>query len=168
MNDRTLLVDGVGGDPVRMEVSCGVPQASVIGPCLWNIFYDDLLRMEFHKAVKLVSFADDIALVITAPNADLLENIGNSAPDLVNRWMQENGSQVGEAVVLTKKRANRNPNFSFGDHQIPVKSSMRYLGVQLDTRLNFVTPNRLVMAAAGRSLFALGRIIAKRPGTISV
>ena len=163
MGGRTLLVDGGDGNLTRMEVSCGVPQGSVIGPCLWNIFYDDLLRLELHEAAKLVGFADDIALVITAPNSDLLESIGNAALQSIDRWMQENGLQVApqksEAVVLTNKWAYQDPTFILGGQQIPVKSSMRYLGVQLDTRLNFGAHIRLVTAAARRTVSALGRLM---------
>lgn len=68
-----------------MEISCGVLQGSVIGTCLWNIFYDDILWLEFHEAVKLMGFTDNIALVITAPNSDLLEKISNVALDVVKR-----------------------------------------------------------------------------------
>ncbi|KAL4089758.1 hypothetical protein QTP88_024729 [Uroleucon formosanum] len=143
MSGRSLLVDGGDGDLTRIDVSCGVLQGSVIGPCLWNIFYDDLLRLELHESVKLVGFADDIALVITAPNAGLLENIGNAALRSIDRWMQDNGLQVApqksEAVVLTNKWAYRDPVFTLGGQQISVKPSKRYLGVQLDMRLTSVT-----------------------------
>ncbi|KAL4121031.1 hypothetical protein QTP88_013616 [Uroleucon formosanum] len=163
MSGRSLLVDGGDGDLTRIDVSCGVPQGSVIGPCLWNIFYDDLLRLELHDSVKLVGFADDIALVITAPNAGLLENIGNSALRSIDRWMQNNGLQVApqksEAVVLTNKWAYRDPVFTLGGQQISVKPSMRYLGVQLDKRLNFGDHIRLVTAAARRAVSALGRLM---------
>ncbi|KAL4142690.1 hypothetical protein QTP88_005100 [Uroleucon formosanum] len=163
MGGRTLFVDDGDGDLTRMEVSCGVPQGSVIGPCLWNIFYDDLLRLEIHEAAKLAGFADDIALVITVPNADLLKNNGNASLWSIDRWMQENGLQVApkksEAVVLTNKWAYLDPTFILGVQQIPVRSSMRYLGVQLDTRLNFGAHIRLATAAARRTVSALGRLM---------
>ncbi|KAL4121042.1 hypothetical protein QTP88_013627 [Uroleucon formosanum] len=163
MSGRSLLVDGGDGDLTRIDVSCGVPQGSVIGPCLWNIFFDDLLRLELHESEKLVGFADDIALVITAPNSGLLENIGNAALRSIDRWMQDNGLQVApqksEAVVLTNKWAYRDPVFTLGGQQISVKPSMRYLGVQLDKRLNFCDHIRLVTAAARRTVSALGRLM---------
>lgn len=73
LSGQTLLVD-VDGVPVRIELSCDVSQGSVIGPCLCKIFYDDLLQLEFQDEMRLVDFADDIALVISAPNADLREH----------------------------------------------------------------------------------------------
>lgn len=53
---------------------------------------------------------------------------------------------------------NRNPIFTSGGHQIPAKSSMRYLGVQLDTKLNLGAHVRLVTEAARRTVFAFGRL----------
>lgn len=54
-------------------MSCGVPQGSVIGPDLWNVLYDDLLRMELPTDVELIAFADDVPLVATASDSFLLE-----------------------------------------------------------------------------------------------
>ncbi|KAL4090895.1 hypothetical protein QTP88_025653 [Uroleucon formosanum] len=66
--------------------------------------------------------------------------------------------QKSEAVVLTNKWAYRDPVFILGGQQISVKPSMRYLGVQLDKRLNFGDHIRLVTAAARRAVSALGRL----------
>lgn len=42
----------------------GEPQGSVLGSWLWNIMYDGLLRVALPSEVKLVAYADDIAVVI--------------------------------------------------------------------------------------------------------
>lgn len=55
--------------------------------------------------------------------------------------MKDNGLQLAPhksvAIVLTRKYKYENPLLVLDDHVIPVKPSMRYLGVELDTRLSF-------------------------------
>ena len=47
--------DGAG----RHLMSCGVPQGSVLGPLLWNIGYDWVLRGELPLGADLTCYADD-------------------------------------------------------------------------------------------------------------
>lgn len=54
---------------------------------------------------------------------------------------------------------NKDAKRHLGGHQIPVKSTMGYLGVQLDTRLNFSAHVRLVTAGVRRTVSALGRLM---------
>jgi len=94
MSGRTLIVGEDNGTSRSLNVTCGVPQGSVIGPALWNIFYDGLLRLDFPTGVRLVAFADDVALVITAHNADIAEQRGNPALESIGAWMMENGLEI--------------------------------------------------------------------------
>lgn len=46
--------------------SAGVAQLSIIGPDLWNVYYDDFLRIKITGITFLIGFCDDAGLVIVA------------------------------------------------------------------------------------------------------
>lgn len=57
-----------------MSMSCRVPQGSIIGPLLWNIFYNKVLEDVILEETVLVAYADDLAIITMAKTKDMLEN----------------------------------------------------------------------------------------------
>lgn len=49
MSERTLEI----GDRSEIEITCGIPQGSVLGPTLWNVLYDEVLRLRVPPLVKM-------------------------------------------------------------------------------------------------------------------
>lgn len=46
-------------------ISVGIPQGSVLGPTLWNVLCDNVLRLGLPRGGKIIGFADDLALIVT-------------------------------------------------------------------------------------------------------
>lgn len=136
---------------------------SVLGPTLWNLFYDGVLRLPVHDGIRLVAFADDVAVVDAARNAQIIELLANyTLADIVD-WMSNNGLQLApeksECVVLTKKYAYRDPELYIQGCLVPVRRSVRYLGVHLDMRLSFGEHVVTVAFGARKAVAALGKLM---------
>lgn len=106
------------GEKGRQTVTCGVPQGSVLGPLLWNVMYDDLLRADFGESTRsssseLVAFADDVAVVATGLTTPIIEKTMNTILERVANWMDANGLKLSiqktEAIMQTSKRGYEKP-----------------------------------------------------------
>lgn len=112
--------------------------------------------------VQLVAFADDVAVIGTSRTGLSAAALLNPAMETVNHWMREHGltlaPQKSEAVVLTGKYAYTDPVLHVEGHVIPMKPSIRYLGVELDTRLSFTAHIAAASRKATESAKAIGRL----------
>lgn len=73
LSNRWIEFIDSNGDLIRRKVSAGVSQGSVFGPLLWNIAYDDVLRMYLYHGCTLICYADDtlIFVIVTASGTRL-------------------------------------------------------------------------------------------------
>lgn len=105
LSDRTLHYQQADGKQTAMKISCGVPQGSVLGPTLWNIMYDDLLRTRLQEGARYLAFADDIAIIARDRDTMQLQRILTSAVEDTTSWLQRAGLQLAahktEVMVIS-------------------------------------------------------------------
>lgn len=46
------------------KLSKGCPQGSVVGPDLWNVCFDKVLRKLVEAGVVVIAYADDLILIV--------------------------------------------------------------------------------------------------------
>jgi Reverse transcriptase (RNA-dependent DNA polymerase)/Endonuclease-reverse transcriptase len=157
-SNRTLLV----GEEI-MHLSSGVPQGSVMGPLLWNIFYDGVLRLPLPEGAITVGYADDLALVITARDERRLREVACVAIGLIEEWMEKSGMVLAvektEGLILYGGRRLRMFDVTVGGYRIECKPELEYLGVWLDRGVRMNVHVRKVADKAERMVKKMIRLM---------
>lgn len=120
-------------------VSCsGVPQGSVLGPLLFNIFINDIA---YELDVYFLMYADDIKLLHRISNISDCIKLQNNVSKL-SAWCDENSLtlNVQKCNVMTFSTKAVNYTFSYSLENVPLTrpSSFKDLGVIFDNKLSFV------------------------------
>lgn len=161
-SDRILLYESERGVESH-KVTGGVPQGSVLGPLLWNVMYDGILRIQVPDDVKIIGYADDIALLITAKHLEEVVAEANRTVATVGRWLANVGLKLAEhkteAILVSSRRVLEVVEIRVGNCTISTISHLKYLGVWIDARLSFKEHLRCIGDKAARTCSLLCRIM---------
>ena len=140
LNNCTLKVKVNNALSQEKTIKAGVPQGSVLGPALFNLYTTDL--PEFTKTTTAL-YADDTAIYAYsyyAETAQLQNQIHlNLLIPYFKKWKMKLNQTKTEAIKFTKKRTSIKPSrkLKINEHYVNTNNTVRYLGLHLDTRLNF-------------------------------
>ena len=144
------------------NIISGVPQGSILGPILFNVFINDLFF--FIKSAILHNYADDNCLEAHASNLnDLVKILENESRNAVD-WLEVNNMIPNPKkfqVIISAKRnipSLTNVAINIKGKIINSKSSVDFLGVKLDNELKFDEHISLLCKKAAKQLNALYRI----------
>lgn len=150
-----------GSQQIEIEVTCGVPQGSVVGPLLWNITYDSVLHLQLPMGSDLLGFTDDTMVIASASSILDLESKANEALHLVFGEIRGLGLSLAvnktEAVLFISKCKFREPTLRMDGQTLELKPEMKYLGMTIQRSLLFKS-HVSEAAKAERVANSLGRL----------
>lgn len=170
LSDRRLIFDTLTGTKER-EITAGAAQGSILGPDLWNIFYNSVLEIEMPGETSLVGYADDVAALVRARNTDDAQRKLNQVMRRILTWMEEHdlslATEKTEIVIITPSRMPTDIDLLVGSQVIRVQKTVKYLGVQIDQKLNFWEQIKNASDKASKTTTQLSRLMANVRGPSS-
>lgn len=165
-----VCVDGHLSDVFDMPA--GVPQGSVLGPLLFNLYLFDI---PIRQDLKCIQYADDITVYVTHSDPGLAQNsLTIQLVDLskyfkawrlnLNKVKTEFINILGlvsDSGIKLRKHA-RNMKISCEGHLLPHSKSVRLLGLVYQQNGRFTSHIKTRLQKANRSLYFLKRLLRNR------
>ncbi|CAG5106456.1 Similar to pol: RNA-directed DNA polymerase from mobile element jockey (Drosophila melanogaster), partial [Cotesia congregata] len=174
--------DGLSLSTEKFSILEGLQQGRVLSPILFNIFdsfTNDATKLE-ENGVHSISFADDRVIYIADPNVDImkakLQDRVNKINDHYLRWNLKINGLKSEIIFFRRpckqikvSQYNRikAAKITITDHlglktDIPVKKTVKYLGVTFDHLLHMTNHHKAQLEKAKKAIKINSRIFYNR------
>lgn len=160
LRGRTLQVVVNGYTSSEHPISASVPQGSVIGPLLWNVYFNDIL----HLIPEAHAYADDCTLSFTCEKherAATAEHINNKLSLITSwgrRWQVTLAPDKTQVMFISRRQSTLTPSISVDGKTLDLTKEINILGVQFDNQLTFTSHVKDVAKRAARKLACVRRI----------
>ena len=138
------------------EIVSGVPQGSILGSLLFNIFLCDLfLSIENNH---FTNYADDTTPCVIGNNPDEVVSELRDMTEKLFTWFSQNEMKANLGKCHMLLSSTESLNFQISETVIHNSQSKKLLGVTFDNKLKFEKHINTICQKANRKLNALARI----------
>ena len=124
------------------NIKCGVPQGSILGPLLFVIYMNDICNVS--ELLYSIMYADDTSVIMRGNDLENQIQSVNSELCLLNIWLKANKLSLNgnKTYYLIFHRArikvDNDNSIRMNDSIINSASHLKYLGVIIDSKLNWI------------------------------
>ena len=157
LTERSQRVKLTGKVSTWRTLTKGIPQGSILGPVMFNLFVNDLYNSI--KIASLHNYADDNTISVISTSKDEAKQILISESIIAMDWFKANMMEANVSKFQAIMLKNKEPeHFKINNEEIISEDSVKLLGVHLDKHLNFYPHVQSIVRKAGAQLRVLQRL----------
>ena len=147
----------------RTSLTCGVPQGSILGPLLFNIYMLPLAKIMEKNNISYRRYSDDTQIYITLSPGDYspIQHLARCI-EQINEWMCQNFLKLNEdkteVIIFGPKNERLKVNVHLQSTMLKTTDKTRNLGIIMDSYLNFNSHIRSVTKSAYYHLKNIARV----------
>ena len=142
------------------EIGKGVPQGSILGPLIFNIFLNDLFY--FVKQGSMYNYADDNSVSVSHRELNILTRQLQTEAEVTIQWFADNAMEANPAkfqgLLLKGNKQASDFRVTIQGQQIEFSKSITTLGICIDENLTFDEHVNNICLKASRQISALQRL----------
>ena len=140
LKDRKQGVKVNGCIHSYLTIISGVPQGTIIGPILFNLFINDLTFVLNNSCLN--NYSDDNTLSAHQDTLEKLIEVLENESEIAINWFKSNQMIVNpdkfQAIIINPKRnKDERHTLKLGEHIIHSQSSVSLIGIEIDDHLSF-------------------------------
>ena len=138
----------------------GVPQGSILGPLIFNIFMNDIFY--FLEKSTLYNYADDNTVSYCHKIYQIVLSVLQIESTTMIAWFNDNHMQANpgkfQAIAVGQKSASVIKDFKIDGTEIKCEEQVKLLGIEIDFLLNFDAQISIICKKVAPQLNVLQRL----------
>lgn len=138
----------------------GVPQGSILGPLLFNIFINDFLFSNISS--NIYNYADDNTLCFKSHEVNEIKSKLENDCEKAMEWFAANHMKANadkfQLMLVNKNNTEDNLDLKIYDKQIKSSTAINILGIEIDNKVNFNVCIDDICSKTSKQINAMKRI----------